>query len=95
MKYSLLSAFFALSLLCFAQNQQGSALASLVDLSQTPTLYVVGYAHLDTQSRWEYPKTIGEYLADTLHKSFDPQTRPAKRSQPSLYMTHWSVKDLK
>ena len=71
MKYSLLPALFALSLLCFAQKQQGSASAPPVDLSKTPTLYVVGYAHLDTQWRWEYPKTIGEYLPETLHKNFD------------------------
>jgi alpha-mannosidase len=69
MKYSLLSAFFAVSFMCFAQ--QGSGSASQVDLSRTPTLYVVGYAHLDTQWRWEYPKTIGEYLPNTLHKNFD------------------------
>ena len=28
-----------------------------------PTLYVVGYAHLDTEWRWEYPQVISEYLA--------------------------------
>src|SRR5262245_24030120 len=26
------------------------------------TLYVVGYAHLDTQWRWTYPQTIREFL---------------------------------
>jgi alpha-mannosidase len=71
MKYSLLPAFFVLSILCLAQKQQGSSSALPVDLGKTPTLYVVGYAHLDTQWRWEYPKTIGEYLPDTLHKNFD------------------------
>ena len=25
------------------------------DLTKQPTLYVVGYAHLDTEWRWEYP----------------------------------------
>src|SRR5262245_36070573 len=47
MKYCLVSAFFAFSFLCFAQKQQVSPSPSLVDLSRTPTLYVVGYAHLD------------------------------------------------
>jgi alpha-mannosidase len=37
---------------------------------QQPTLYLVGYAHLDTQWRWEYPQTIGEYLRNTLHDNF-------------------------
>ena len=40
------------------------------DLTKQPTLYVVGYAHLDTQWRWEYPRTIGEYLPKTLHENF-------------------------
>ena len=40
------------------------------DLRNRPTLYVVGYAHLDTQWRWEYPKTIGEYIPHTMHDNF-------------------------
>ena len=34
------------------------------------TLYVVGYAHLDTQWRWTYHKTIGEYLPATMSQNF-------------------------
>jgi alpha-mannosidase len=34
------------------------------------TLYVVGYAHLDTEWRWEYPQVIDEYLKDTLLRNF-------------------------
>lgn len=41
------------------------------DLDQTPTLYVVGYAHLDTEWRWEYPQVIDEYLPNTMHQNFD------------------------
>src|SRR3954453_22540976 len=44
--------------------------ASLRDLSKDPTLYVVGYAHLDTQWRWEYPQTINEFLPRTMHDNF-------------------------
>src|SRR5512142_2249251 len=40
------------------------------DLTKQPTLYVVGYAHLDTEWRWEYPQVIDEYLANTLHDNF-------------------------
>ena len=36
-----------------------------------PTLYVVGYAHLDTEWRWEYPQVISEYLSKTLRANFD------------------------
>lgn len=40
------------------------------NLATEPTLYVVGYAHLDTEWRWEYPQTIGEYLPKTLRNNF-------------------------
>ncbi len=42
-----------------------------LDLTKQPTLFVVGYAHLDTEWRWEYPQVIREYLAKTLHDNFD------------------------
>jgi alpha-mannosidase len=41
------------------------------DLTKQPALYVVGYAHLDTEWRWEYPQTISEYLPKTMHLNFD------------------------
>src|SRR5713226_7343657 len=41
------------------------------DLSKQPTLYVVGYAHLDTEWRWEYPQVINEYLRKTMKDNFD------------------------
>ena len=36
------------------------------DLTKQPTLYVVGYAHLDTEWRWEYPQVINEYIRKTM-----------------------------
>ena len=33
-------------------------------------LFLVPYAHLDTQWRWEYPTTIGVYLKATLEENF-------------------------
>ncbi|ADV83489.1 alpha-mannosidase [Terriglobus saanensis] len=41
------------------------------DITTVPTLYVVPYAHLDTQWRWEMPQTISEYLLKTLKVNFD------------------------
>jgi alpha-mannosidase len=41
------------------------------DITRTPTLYVVPYAHLDTQWRWEFPQTINEYLLKTMRVNFD------------------------
>ncbi len=47
-----------------AQNSQPP------DLTKQPTLYVVGYAHLDTEWRWEYPQVIDEYLRNTMEDNF-------------------------
>jgi alpha-mannosidase len=41
-----------------------------IDITKQPTLYVVGYAHLDTEWRWAYPQTIREFIANTLHDNF-------------------------
>ena len=41
------------------------------DITRQPTLYVVPYAHLDTQWRWEYPQVISEYLLKTMRVNFD------------------------
>lgn len=57
--------FFFLSLLCAIDGTAQPA----PDLTKQPALYVVGYAHLDTQWRWEYPRTIGEFLPRTLHEN--------------------------
>jgi alpha-mannosidase len=40
------------------------------DLTRQPTLYAVGYAHLDTEWRWEYPQVLSEYLPRTMHDNF-------------------------
>jgi alpha-mannosidase len=40
------------------------------NLAKERTLYVVGYAHLDTEWRWEYPQVIQEYLTKTMRNNF-------------------------
>jgi alpha-mannosidase len=40
------------------------------DITRQPTLYIVPYAHLDTQWRWEFPQVISEYLLKTLRVNF-------------------------
>ncbi|MFY9728154.1 MAG: glycoside hydrolase family 38 C-terminal domain-containing protein [Bryobacteraceae bacterium] len=47
-----------------------SAADSAPDLTRQPTLYVVGYAHLDTEWRWEYPQVISEYIPNTMRDNF-------------------------
>jgi alpha-mannosidase len=44
---------------------------SVPDITQQPTLFVVPYAHLDTQWRWEFPQVISEYLLKTMRVNFD------------------------
>jgi alpha-mannosidase len=41
------------------------------DITKTPTLFVVPYAHLDTQWRWEFPQTISQFLPKTMQMNFD------------------------
>jgi len=68
---ALLSALILQGLLFFAAGHaQSSAQPSRPGDSQTPTLYVVGYAHLDTEWRWEYPQVIDEYLRKTMEDNF-------------------------
>ncbi|HYV82054.1 MAG TPA: glycoside hydrolase family 38 C-terminal domain-containing protein [Pyrinomonadaceae bacterium] len=59
----LLAVLLASSLAVSAQTTQP-------DLTKDPTLYVVAYAHLDTQWRWEYPRVINDYIPKTLHDNF-------------------------
>ena len=59
-KTLLLMASAGLVLTARAQTMQAP------DITKQPTLYVVPYAHLDTQWRWDFPQSISEYLLKTL-----------------------------
>src|ERR1700683_3835253 len=59
-----LSIFAAAAATCFAESP-----TSRPDLGK-PTVYVVVYAHLDTQWRWTYPQTIREYVLNTMIDNF-------------------------
>ena len=52
------------------ETHAGGAPSEKPDLSKQPTLYVVGYAHLDTEWRWEYPQVIDEYIRKTMEDNF-------------------------
>ncbi len=41
-----------------------------VDLAHDKNLYVVGYAHLDTQWRWIYPQSMRDYIWNTMAQNF-------------------------
>ena len=53
-----------------AQQAPAQAASRPVDFSRDKTLYVIGYSHLDTEWRWNYPQVIREFLPNTLHDNF-------------------------
>ena len=63
--------FFAVSVACLVSCAEARAQTTeRPDLRRQPTLYVVGYAHLDTEWRWEYPQVINEYIRKTMEDNF-------------------------
>lgn len=60
----------ALSVAAFCPGITRAQNSARPDLSKDPTLYVVGYAHLDTEWRWEYPQVINEYIRRTMDDNF-------------------------
>jgi alpha-mannosidase len=70
---ALLMTTLALPGTSFAQNpteKTARPVQASVDVSKDKTLFLVGYAHLDTQWRWAYPQVIREFLRDTLRNNF-------------------------
>ena len=62
--------FSLLILVLLSADRGRTAQPAPPDLTQQPTLYVVPYAHLDTQWRWDYPQVIREFLPKTMHENF-------------------------
>ena len=60
----------ALAVMCFASAVNAQTMKA-PDITKTPTLYVVPYAHLDTQWRWNFPQTISNHLLKTMRVNFD------------------------
>jgi len=52
-----------------AQPDIKKSIIPLFDLSKDPVLYTVGYAHLDTEWRWDYKETIDKFLKSTLDEN--------------------------
>jgi alpha-mannosidase len=67
-----LKRLFLVCIGCLAFTAGGGAQPTKAgDLSKEPTLYVIPYAHLDTQWNWEYPTTINRYILNTMRLNFD------------------------
>jgi len=64
------TAFTAILLACLFSPEASAQTTQKPDLTRQPTLYVVGYAHLDTEWRWEYPQVINEYIRKTMEDNF-------------------------
>lgn len=60
-----------LACLCLLTTSCGDKGNARPNLAKQSTLYVVGYAHLDTQWRWDYPTTIKDYITKTMQVNFD------------------------
>lgn len=69
-RISLVAFFLPFTLLIANAQISPGAPTEKPDLSKQPTLYAVGYAHLDTEWRWEYPQVIDEYLRKTMEDNF-------------------------
>lgn len=64
-----LSFFFA-AILLSAADDASKPPDKPVDLAHDKNLYVIGYAHLDTQWRWTYPYVIQNFIRDTMEQNF-------------------------
>lgn len=56
--------------LSLAQTRSATQEMPKYNLSRDPVLYTVGYAHLDTEWRWDYEETIKTCLKNTLDDNF-------------------------
>ncbi len=62
--------YFLLLNVAYSQTDPAKQVPLKYNLSKDPVLYTVGYAHLDTEWRWDYETTISEYLKNTLDDNF-------------------------
>ena len=70
-RFHIIGATIQLACLIILFSSTGNAqMNEKPDLSKQPTLYAVGYAHLDTEWRWEYPQVIDEYIRKTMEDNF-------------------------
>jgi len=61
---------FALMNVAIAQQVTNTPARPRYNLAIDPVLYTVGYAHLDTEWRWDYETTVNEFLKNTLDENF-------------------------
>jgi len=67
---SLIILLLLISCMTVAQPENKVPGPAKYDLSREPVLFTVGYAHLDTEWRWDYPETINQYIKATLDDNF-------------------------
>src|ERR1700734_35930 len=67
---SLSRRFFLLCSLAISSVAAAQAVPTTQPAGSDGKLYIVGYAHLDTQWRWSYPQVIAEFLHKTLEDNF-------------------------
>jgi alpha-mannosidase len=60
----------AVALLPFLTFAQPLAQREKYDIAKDKVLYVIGYAHLDTEWNWDYPTVINDYIRKTMVDNF-------------------------
>ncbi len=65
-----LFSFFIAEASLYAQEGNSPKSNPRYDFTVRPVLYTVGYAHLDTQWRWDYVETVNVFLKNTLDENF-------------------------
>jgi alpha-mannosidase len=62
--------FLAAGLLPFSTFAQQIDQREKYDIQKDKVLYVIGYAHLDTEWNWDYPTVIDDYIKKTMVDNF-------------------------
>jgi alpha-mannosidase len=68
--FSVTAALLICNCRIIAQPETKMAVPMKYNLSEEPVLYTVGYAHLDTEWRWDYTETVNKFLKSTLDDNF-------------------------
>lgn len=69
--WRLRGSLLAAGLIAFALTEAAHAQTMKApDITRVPTLYVIPYAHLDTQWDWSMPQSISEFMLKTLRANF-------------------------
>ncbi len=70
MKFSILIVGLCLTTVSLLGEDYKKLPLKPVDFAHDKNLYIMGYAHLDTEWRWTYPQTTRDYILNTMEQNF-------------------------